>query len=157
MFFVASKLFWLVADPVNFLLLAGVSGVLLGFTRFARAGRLLRAGAISLLAIGLLTPIGALLLRPLEDRFPQPPENLAEPAGIIVLGGAVDTPRSRAREQVYLNSDAARMTKAVELARRSLPRVWFLPVDWVPCWAKGKQRQRAREISFCHWACRQRR
>jgi hypothetical protein len=87
MFFVASKLFWLVADPVNFLLLAGVSGVLLGFTRFARAGRLLMAGAISLLAIGLLTPIGALLLRPLEDRFPQPPENLAEPAGIIVLGG----------------------------------------------------------------------
>jgi hypothetical protein len=64
MFFVASKLFWLVADPVNFLLLAGVSGVLLGFTRFARAGRLLMAGAISLLAIGLLTPIGVLLLRP---------------------------------------------------------------------------------------------
>jgi uncharacterized SAM-binding protein YcdF (DUF218 family) len=118
MFFVASKLFWIFAQPVSFLLLAGVLGVLLGLTRFARAGRLLMAGAILLLAVGLLTPIGALLLRPLEDRFPQPPENLPEPAGIIVLGGAVDTPRSRARGQVYLNSDAARMTKAVELARR---------------------------------------
>ena len=87
MFFVASKLFWIFAEPVNFLLLAGVLGVLLGFTRFARAGRLLMAGAISLLAIGLLTPIRVLLLRPSEDRFPQPPENLPEPTGIIVLGG----------------------------------------------------------------------
>ncbi len=118
MFFVASKLFWMAAEPVTFLIFVGVLGVFLEFTRFARAGRVLVACAILLLAVGLLTPAGALILRPLEDRFPQPPVNLAEPAGIIVLGGAVDTARSQARGQVYLDSDAARMTTAVELARR---------------------------------------
>jgi uncharacterized SAM-binding protein YcdF (DUF218 family) len=118
MFFVASKLFWIVAEPVTLLLLVGVLGVFLASTRFARAARVLVACAILLLAFGLLTPIGALILRPLEDRFPQPPKNLAEPAGIIVLGGAVDTARSQAREQVNLNSDASRMITGVELARR---------------------------------------
>jgi len=118
MFFVASKLFWIAAEPVTFFLLAGVLGVFLGFSRFARAGRVLMAGAILALAIGLLTPVGALILRPLEDRFPPPPDNMPEPSGIIVLGGVVDTARSQARGQVNLNSDAARMTTALELARR---------------------------------------
>jgi uncharacterized SAM-binding protein YcdF (DUF218 family) len=118
MFFVASKIFWLAAEPLTFFLLLGILGVFLGFTRFARAGRALAACAILLLAFGVLTPAGALILRPLEDRFPPPPENMAEPVGIIVLGGAVDTARSRARGHVNLNSDASRMTTAVELARR---------------------------------------
>jgi uncharacterized SAM-binding protein YcdF (DUF218 family) len=63
------------------------------------------AGAILLLAIDLLTPIGAILLRPLEDRFPQPPESLPDPAGIIVLG-ARGSVKIKARGQVYLDSNA---------------------------------------------------
>ncbi|MGH6822677.1 MAG: YdcF family protein [Methylocella sp.] len=118
MFFTASKIFWFVAEPVPLAIFVGVLGVLLGFTRFARAGRALMAGAIIALAVGLLTPLGALLLRPLEERFPQPPTNIPPPAGIIVLGGALDTERSEARGQVYLTTDAARMTTAVVLARR---------------------------------------
>jgi uncharacterized SAM-binding protein YcdF (DUF218 family) len=78
----------------------------------------LTAGAILALAIGSLTPVGAVLLRPLEDRFPQPPADMPAPAGIIVLGGAVDTTKSEARGQVWLDADAARMTAGVELARR---------------------------------------
>jgi uncharacterized SAM-binding protein YcdF (DUF218 family) len=62
------------------------------------------AGAILLLAIDLLTQIGAILLRPLEDRFPQPPESLPEPAGIIVLGARGF--KIKARGQVYLDSNA---------------------------------------------------
>jgi uncharacterized SAM-binding protein YcdF (DUF218 family) len=96
----------------------GVLGILLGFTRFARAGRPLIVGAIIALAAGLLTPLGALLLRPLEERFPPPLANIPTPAGIIVLGGAVDTEKSEARGQVSLTADAARMTTGVELARR---------------------------------------
>ena len=76
------------------------------------------AGAIIALAAGLLTPLDAVILRPLEDRFPQPPADLPAPAGIIVLGGAVETARSQARGQVFLDADAARMTTGVELARR---------------------------------------
>jgi uncharacterized SAM-binding protein YcdF (DUF218 family) len=118
MFFVASKIFWFVAEPVSLAIVVGVLGLLLGFTRFARAGRALTAGAIIVLAAGLLTPLGALILRPLEDRFPPPPANISAPAGIIVLGGALDTEKSEARGQVFLTADAARMTAGIELARR---------------------------------------
>jgi uncharacterized SAM-binding protein YcdF (DUF218 family) len=118
MFFIASKIFWFVAEPVSLAIVVGVLGILLGFTRFARAGRALMAGAIIALAAGLLTPLGALLLWPLEERFSPPPADIPAPAGIIVLGGAVDTEKSEARGQVSLTADAARMTTGVELARR---------------------------------------
>ncbi len=118
MFFVASKIFWFVAEPVSLAIIVGVLGILLGFTRFVPAGRALMTGAIVALAAGLLTPLGALLLRPLEERFPPPPADIPAPAGIIVLGGAVDTEKSDARGQVFLTADAARMTTGVELARR---------------------------------------
>jgi hypothetical protein len=39
MFFAVSKVFWLIAEPVTFAILAGILGVLLGFTRFTGAGR----------------------------------------------------------------------------------------------------------------------
>jgi uncharacterized SAM-binding protein YcdF (DUF218 family) len=118
MFFTLSKIFWLIAEPVTLATWVGVLGVMLGLTRFARAGRLLMGGAILALAAGVLTPLSALLLRPLEDRFPGPPSDMPTPAGIIVLGGAVETARSQARGQVYLTPDAARLTAGAELARR---------------------------------------
>jgi uncharacterized SAM-binding protein YcdF (DUF218 family) len=118
MFFIASKIFWFVAEPVSLAIIVGVLGILLGFTRFARAGPALTAGAIIALAAGLLTPLGAVLLRPLEERFPPPPADIPAPAGIIVLGGAVDTEKSEARGQIYFSPDGARMTAGVELTRR---------------------------------------
>jgi hypothetical protein len=39
MFFTVSKALWLVAEPVTFAILAGILGILLGATRFARVGR----------------------------------------------------------------------------------------------------------------------
>jgi uncharacterized SAM-binding protein YcdF (DUF218 family) len=118
MFFTASKVFWFVAEPVSLAVAVGVLAILLGFTRFARAGRALIAGAMIALAAELLTPLGAVLLRPLEDRFPRPTADIPAPAGIIVLGGAIDTEKSEARGRVYLTADAARMTTGFELARR---------------------------------------
>jgi uncharacterized SAM-binding protein YcdF (DUF218 family) len=118
MFFIASKVFWFVAEPVSLAIIVGVLGILLGFTRFAGAGRALMAGAIIALAAGLLTPLGAVLLRPLEERFPPPRADIPAPSGIIVLGGALDTEKSETRGQVVLTADAARMTTGVELARR---------------------------------------
>jgi uncharacterized SAM-binding protein YcdF (DUF218 family) len=106
MFFIASKIFWFVAEPLSLAIALGLLGILLGFTRFARAGRALMAGAIVALAACLFTPLGALLMRPLEDRFPRPPADIPAPAGIIVLGGDNDT-----------DSDA-RMITGAELARR---------------------------------------
>jgi uncharacterized SAM-binding protein YcdF (DUF218 family) len=118
MFFVASKVLWFFAAPVNLLLVAALVGAALSGGRFARAGRRTAVLAILLLlAIGAL-PLGAWLIAPLEDRFPPPPAEMAPPYGIIVLGGAIDDELGRARHQVILQEGAARLTEAVALARR---------------------------------------
>jgi uncharacterized SAM-binding protein YcdF (DUF218 family) len=118
MFFIVSKIFWSIAEPVALLIGLGVIGVLLGFGRFARTGRAITAFSIIALAIALLTPLGALLLRPLEERFPSPSTEALNPTGIIVLGGALDEARSEARGQNILTGDGGRLTAGLELARR---------------------------------------
>lgn len=118
MFFVFSKLFWLVGEPINLILILGVIGVLLSFGRTARFGHGLTAVAIVLLAIAGFSPLGAMLLQPLENRFPPPPANLAAPTGIIVLGGSIDPDLTQARGVPSLLASAARLTTGVALARR---------------------------------------
>jgi uncharacterized SAM-binding protein YcdF (DUF218 family) len=118
MFFYASKILWALVAPSNLLGLVAAVGAIALFTRFARAGRRLVAGtALVYLACGL-GPVGAILLRPLEDRFPQPPADLPAPAGIIVLGGAIEEEISAARDTVALGESGARMSVAVALTRR---------------------------------------
>lgn len=113
MFFVLSKIVWFLGSPVNLAILGTGLAALLAFTRFARPARLLgllSAGALALLAF---SPIPRAVIRPLEDRFPQQDAAKGPVTGVIVLGGAVGV----ARGDVVLNASAARMTKAVELAR----------------------------------------
>jgi uncharacterized SAM-binding protein YcdF (DUF218 family) len=113
MFFYLSKLFWFVAQPTNALVLIAMLGVALLVVGRNRAGRWLAGfGALGLLAGGLL-PIGSILLRPLEDRFPQVAD-AGRVDGVIILGGAIGATRGMAS----LNDNAARMTETVALARR---------------------------------------
>jgi uncharacterized SAM-binding protein YcdF (DUF218 family) len=114
MFFNASKIFWLVASPVNALILLGLLAAALAFTRFARLGRWVALGAaFGLLALSI-SPLPRILLRPLEDRFPQQRDIAGKVDGIIVLGGSIGLVRG----DVRFTSSASRMTKAMELARR---------------------------------------
>jgi uncharacterized SAM-binding protein YcdF (DUF218 family) len=115
MFFVASKIFWLVASPLHLLLILVLAGLISG-PRW-RPGRALALAAATALAAIVFSPASALLIRPLEDRFPQQSENMPPPKGIIVLGGAVDEQITRARDQVTLNEAATRMTEGAALAR----------------------------------------
>jgi uncharacterized SAM-binding protein YcdF (DUF218 family) len=119
-FFVASKIFWFVAAPTNLLIMVTAVGVLFSFSRgkprrWARS--LAIVGALALVIAGF-SPLGALLLRPLEDRFPQPSLAGLDPSGIIVLGGPVDEEISKARGEVHLIEGAERLTAGVELASR---------------------------------------
>ncbi len=118
MFFYLSKLLWLVIAPANLLLLLLLLGAALLFTRFMRAGRrMVLASALGFLVLGIL-PVGTLMMRVLEDRFPRPAANIPAPAGIIVLGGAVDQQMTRLRGPIELTEAADRMTEGVLLARR---------------------------------------
>ncbi len=115
MFFVASKIFWLLASPLHVLLILLLAGLIAG-PRW-RAARALALTVAVGLALIVFSPAGALLIRPLEDRFPQQSEHMAPPNGIIVLGGAVDEQVTRARDQVTLTEAATRMTEGAALAR----------------------------------------
>ena len=70
MFFVLSKTLGVIALPTNFLILLGVVGAMLLLTRFAPFGRKLLVCAVLLLAICGVSPLGNILLYPLEERFP---------------------------------------------------------------------------------------
>lgn len=118
MFFAVSKIFWLIAEPMTFLVLLTLLGAILLFTRRARAGRrIVLIAALGFSAL-FLTPLGVALLRPLEDRFPPPAADLAAPTGIIVLGGGLEQRKTEARGQPIINGDGARLIAGLELARR---------------------------------------
>ena len=118
MFFVASKVLWFLTGPVNALLFALTVAFVLSATGFRRAGGVLTGAAtLALLLIGF-SPVAALVLRPLEDRFPQCSAEDTALTGIVVLGGSIDTTVSAARGQVALRDAATRVTMAVGLARR---------------------------------------
>ena len=118
MFFFASKIFWMIASPINLLLFAALAGVLLCFGQHARFGRGLALTAILLLVAVATLPVGVLLIAPLEDRFPVPPPDLPPPEGIVVLGGAIDDQVSAARQETVFDEGGERLTEAVILAKR---------------------------------------
>lgn len=116
-FFYMSKIIGFFLLPSNFLCCLAVLGLVLQKTRFAGIGRKLMGGAMIALVITAYSPLGNMLLLPLEDRFSQP--NIeAAPYGIIVLGGSIDTLVSKARNSVTINEAAERLFEAVKLARR---------------------------------------
>jgi uncharacterized SAM-binding protein YcdF (DUF218 family) len=116
-FYLASKIFWIFASPIDSLLIAALVGVLLTSTRFARTGRAVAGLAILLLIAAATPPLGYLLIAPLEDRFPPPSPDMAPPDGIIILGGAVNGEVGQARGQTVFG-EGERMTEAVLLAQR---------------------------------------
>lgn len=116
-FFTSAKLFWIVVDPGNFLVLLLVLG--LGLQLLGRARRV-AASLIGISVAGFLVvlfvPVGQLLLRPLEDRFPIP--ELSSLDGIVVLAGVTGEETTLARDAVSLREGAERLTVAADLARR---------------------------------------
>lgn len=119
MFFFLSKILGFFSEPSNLLLTVGLAGVALWFTRFARIGRWITAACLVLLALFGLSPLGNALILPLEQRFPAwTDDGGPAPAGIVVLGGAIDEVVAAARGETSLNEAAERMTAAVDLAKR---------------------------------------
>jgi uncharacterized SAM-binding protein YcdF (DUF218 family) len=117
MFFLASKLLWIAAAPITLL----TAGALLGawlVPRGAGFPRRLALGCAGALLLASVAPVGALMIAPLEDRFPQPPPDMPAPYGIIILGGAIDDEISAARGQTVFADGGPRLTEAAILARR---------------------------------------
>lgn len=115
--FGTSKLLGFFLLPSNLLILLALIGILLMGTRFRRLGQILTIGAVLLLAIIGIAPVGNALMLPLEERFPKWDPRSGSPHGIIVLGGAVSPDVSAVRGEIALNEAAERMTAIAKLAR----------------------------------------
>jgi hypothetical protein len=97
MFFVLSKLLGVFAFPSNVTILFGTLGLLQLPTRLARAGRGLAFVSLIVLAILGLSPVGNVLMVPLENRFSAWDAARRAPDGIIVLGGVIHVERGQIR------------------------------------------------------------
>ena len=118
MLFNLSKLLGFVALPSNLLIEVGIVGVLLLFTQYRRLASWLVVTSIVLTAVAGWSPLGNILILPLEQRFPHWDSSRGPPDGIVVLGGAITPEVSAARGAVALNEAAERITAAAELAHR---------------------------------------
>jgi uncharacterized SAM-binding protein YcdF (DUF218 family) len=115
--FLASKIFWLLAQPLSLafaLVLTGFAAVLSGYQRI---GLVLSGLAGVLLFVTLFTTTGSVLLQRLEDRFAKPPALPAELSCIIILGGAFDNEVMAARGGIEFNQAADRFIEALRIAR----------------------------------------
>ena len=116
MFFVLSKVFWFFVQPVNlaiFLLVAGLVAGIFG-RRWLRAGSLLAA---VILVASVWTSLGAMLIGPLEERYPRPPAPSGV-TGVVVLGGGMEGAINLARGGYELSTAGDRFVEAAVLARR---------------------------------------
>jgi uncharacterized SAM-binding protein YcdF (DUF218 family) len=118
LFFVLSKTLGNMLVPVNFLIGIGVLGAVLSATRFFALGRRLLIAAAVLLGVAAFSPVGRLLLYPLESRFPPWNPRLGAPDGIIVLGGSIDADVSLARDTPVVRRSPDRIIAAAALARQ---------------------------------------
>lgn len=114
--FVLSKLFGLLSSPANLLFLLLALLCLLGFTRWKAWQRPLLVALVGGLAVVAAMPWQAILVQPLENRYPAPslPQRVD---GVIVLGGALDPVVSAARDQVAANGAVERVNALIRLGR----------------------------------------
>ena len=104
--------------PTNFMIGLGLIGVMLLATRWRRLGRRLMIVSLALLAICAWSPLGKLLLYPLETRFPAWDASKGAPDGIIVLGGPIDADLSVAHGTAVLSAAGDRIVATAALAHR---------------------------------------
>jgi uncharacterized SAM-binding protein YcdF (DUF218 family) len=116
MFFLISKVLGYLILPSNFIGFLGVAGILSLAIGYRRTAIALLVTSVALLAVFGWSPAGPTALMALEDRFPQPIVS-GSVAGIIMLGGAVDTHITGDRNSPALNEAGERLTATAELAR----------------------------------------
>jgi uncharacterized SAM-binding protein YcdF (DUF218 family) len=124
MFFLLSKIAWLVIQPVGLLVLSFSAILLASFFRALRLVRWLAFLGLVFILVAAQTNAGRLMLQPLENRFPRPAQmpSRDQVAGIIVLGGGFDGYVTQRRGGFELGESGDRFVEALRLAR-ALPEI----------------------------------
>ena len=117
MFFYLSKIIWFLAQPLNLAIFLLAFSLLVALLGWRKLGGLTALASLLILVVSAWTSLGALMLNPLEERFPRPPLP-DEVAGIIVLGGGFEGAINLARGGYDVNRGGDRFLEAAVLARR---------------------------------------
>lgn len=118
MFYLLSKIFWVVAQPLSIAALLVLAGLVLLAFRRHRLGLVAAGAGLLVLVLAGFTSLGFLLIQPLESRFARPAEMPERVDTIIVLGGSTLARVSTARGLAELNEAGDRLVEAAILARR---------------------------------------
>ncbi|WP_375452488.1 YdcF family protein [uncultured Devosia sp.] len=117
MFFVVSKIFWVLAQPVTAVFL--VLGLGLVLTALGRRRLGFGLSLLGTLALGVagFTTLGAAMIGPLEARFERPANMPPSVGAIVMLGGGTNSRISAARGVSELNAAGDRFTETLRLAQ----------------------------------------
>ena len=115
--FFLSKVFWFLIQPLNLAIFLLALSILVGWLGWRKLRGFTLVLSFLILALSAWTSLGALMLNPLEERFPRPPLP-DKVAGIIVLGGGFEGAINQARGGYDVNSGGDRFIEAAVLARR---------------------------------------
>lgn len=118
LFFLLSKIFWLLARPDALLLYLLALTLLLMYRNQWRWARRLLLTVTAMLTTLAILPIGSWMMAPLERQFPANPPLPERVDGIIVLGGFLNGALSRQWQQAELNDAAERGVAFAALAQR---------------------------------------
>lgn len=115
MFFVLSKVFWILTAPSHWLLLLVMATALCLLFRWHRAAKVFALAAVALVLLAWLA--AAPLVRDWENRYPRPPWP-ARVDGILVLGSGFDSQLLRVRKAPQSNGGVIRLVEGLAAARR---------------------------------------
>jgi len=116
-FYILSKLAWILLSPTNLLAILVILATLLllfGLRKFAT--KILVITSLLLFTI-MAYPVGDYAIEPLENRFAKPAHLPKKIDGIIVLGGAEDIVRSKSWHTKEVGASAERFLVAADLAK----------------------------------------
>jgi hypothetical protein len=117
MYFALSNTLGLLSVPTNVIAWMALLGLVLIVLR-RPSGKIVAIAASAALAVAALSPLGNMLLTPLEQWFPgmRFPDQRIE--GIIILGGSYDTQMHGYISTIVLEEDTQPMAVVADLSRR---------------------------------------
>ena len=115
--FLASKLFWLLAQPLSLIFVLLVLSFLFAAAGLKSLNRFLSGLAVILLFLTLFTSTGTVALQVLENRIPRPVSLPSDLSCIIILGGAFENEVIARRGGIELNQAGDRFVEGLRLAQ----------------------------------------
>lgn len=117
MFFMASKIFWALAQPLNALCLLALIGLAVRAVWPKEGQGIMNFALILILFFGIV-PIGPLALTWLERQYPAPPALPEKIDGVIVLGGGFESYLTQTSGHIVANDSVDRVFCFVEIAKK---------------------------------------